>query len=126
MEDIGIVLLGSGAIAMGVTRRKYVALDDIGSVIGLVPRRGRRLSGFERVRPRCGCRERGPRTTRSDARHPRPSGADGFAKCRNLSGLRTTYNARTTPPSISNAAVCTGPSGASTMIPGRPLMAAKR
>jgi hypothetical protein len=30
------------------------------------------------------------------------------------------------PPSISNAAVCTGPCGPSTMTPGRPLMAATR
>jgi hypothetical protein len=42
-----------------------------------------------------------------------------------LSGLLTTYSARITLPSISKAAVCTGPSGASTMIPGRPLMIAK-
>ena len=31
-----------------------------------------------------------------------------------------------TSPSISNAEVCTGPSGASTMTPGRPLIVAKR
>src|SRR6516225_5070319 len=48
------------------------------------------------------------------------------AKWRNLSGLRTTYSARITSPSISNAAVCTGPSGPSTMTPDRPLMVAKR
>jgi len=43
-----------------------------------------------------------------------------------LSGLRTTYSARITSPSISNALVCIVPSGASTMTPGRPLMMAKR
>ena len=34
-----------------------------------------------------------------------PNYRGGAAKCRNLSGLRTTYSARITPPSISNAAV---------------------
>ena len=60
--------------------------------------------------------------------HPRPllPDADPAAKCRNLSGLRTTYSPRITSPSISNAAVCTGPSGPSTMTPGMPLMVAKR
>ena len=58
--------------------------------------------------------------------HPGPLSCGAAAKCRNLSGLRTTYSARMTSPSISNAAVCTGPSGASTMTPGRPLMVAKR
>jgi hypothetical protein len=48
------------------------------------------------------------------------------AKCRNLSGLRTTYSARMMPFSISNATVCTAPSGASTIKPGRPLIIAKR
>src|SRR5215510_2358199 len=48
------------------------------------------------------------------------------AKCRSLSGLRTTYSARMTSPSISNAAVCTSPSGPSTMTPGSPLMVTKR
>src|SRR5262249_59649654 len=49
-----------------------------------------------------------------------------LAKWRNLSGLRTTYSARMTSPSISNAAVWTTPSGASTMTAGRPLTVAKR
>src|SRR5262249_28859530 len=42
-----------------------------------------------------------------------PCDGDVPAKCRSLSGLRTTYTARITSPSISIAAVCTGPSGAS-------------
>src|SRR5262249_305463 len=50
----------------------------------------------------------------------------GAARGRNLSRLRTTYTARITSPSISNAAVCTAPSGASTTTPGRPLIVAKR
>jgi hypothetical protein len=37
MQDLGILLLGVGAIVMGgyhVTRRRYVALNEIGAVIG--------------------------------------------------------------------------------------------
>src|SRR4029079_19415085 len=49
-----------------------------------------------------------------------------FARCRNLSGLRTTYSARINPFSISKAEVCIAPSGASTTTPGRPLIVAKR
>jgi hypothetical protein len=53
------------------------------------------------------------------ALYPPPSGVI-------LSGLRTPYIAVTTSPSISNAVVCTGPSGESTTTPGRPLTRAKR
>ena len=52
--------------------------------------------------------------------------AEPAARCRSFSGFRTTYSARMTVPSISNAAVCTTPSGASTMTPGSPLTVAKR
>src|SRR5260370_506064 len=49
--------------------------------------------------------------------HPGPlsCGAGAAAKCRNLSGLRTTYSAPMTSPSISNVVVCTGSSGPSKM-----------
>jgi hypothetical protein len=48
--------------------------------------------------------------------HPGPlsCGAGAEAKCRNLPGLRTTYSPQMTPPSISNAAVCTGPRNSGT------------
>src|SRR5713226_3618276 len=91
-------------------------------IVHVVPRLIATLSTLTRSSAHCRDSNQDP------VAHPRPlsCGVDAAAKCRNLSELRTTYSARITSPSISNAAVCTAPSGPSTMTPDRPLMVAKR
>lgn len=78
--------------------------------------------------PERGCLAPLPRPESTPAVYAEPltGGAKAAAKCRNLSGLRTTYSARMTSSSISNAAVCTTPSDPSTMTPAKPLIVAKR
>ena len=48
-----------------------------------------------------------------------PGRGGSVATCRNCAPRRAPWM---TPPSISNAAVCTGPSGASTMMPVKPMI----